>query len=399
MTTELPADIQSPSSETQIDKPSSNWLPPGLALQKVDERIMTLNVGPQHPGSGHMRLIVQIDGDYIVACDPDPGYVHRGEEKMAEYRNYITNIPHLERPVIHDSCNILYPYVLGVEELLGIEVPERAKYVRVIAAELNRCIYIMYWLAIYGIFLGHSTMFMWPTGDRELLIDLMEKMTGARVTHSHFIPGGVRNDLPANFEEVCLRQVNYFEKRIKEYAAVFYDNPILISRTQNTGVLSRQDAIRLGVTGSVLRASGIDFDVRKKEPYDVYDELDIQSIVMKEGDAYARSKIPWLDMMDSCNIIRQALQKMPKSGSVRVKLKPNPKGKGFDTVYKRVESGRGSLGCYIVSDGKPEPYRLKLSVPSFRNLIALPYLLKGELLGNMPSVYWSLNYWPVEADR
>jgi len=399
MTTELPPDIKSTSSEILLDKPSSNWLPPGLALQKVDEKIMTLNVGPQHPGSGHMRLIVQIDGDYIVACDPDPGYVHRGEEKMAEYRNYITNIPHLERPVIHDSCNILYPYVLGVEELLGIEVPERAKYVRVIAAELNRCIYIMYWLAIYGIFLGHSTMFMWPTGDRELLIDLMEKMTGARVTHSHFIPGGVRNDLPSNFEDVCLRQVNYFEKRIKEYAAVFYDNPILISRTQDTGVLSRQDAIRLGVTGSVLRASGIDYDVRKKEPYDVYDELDIQSIVMKEGDAYARSKIPWLDMLDSCNIIRQALQKMPKSGSVRVKLKPNPKGKGLDTVYKRVESGRGSLGCYIVSDGKPEPYRLKLSVPSFRNLIALPYLLKGEKLGNMPSVYWSLNYWPVEADR
>jgi len=399
MTTELPQNTKPGSSETQIDKLSSSWLPPGLALQKVDERIMTLNVGPQHPGSGHMRLIVQIDGDYIVACDPDPGYVHRGEEKMAEYRNYITNIPHLERPVIHDSCNILYPYVLGVEELLGIEVPERAKYLRVIGAEINRCIYIMYWLAIYGIFLGHSTMFMWPTGDRELLIDLMEKMTGARVTHSHFVPGGVRNDLPANFEDVCLRQVNYFEKRIKEYAAVFYDNPILISRTQDTGVLSRQDAIRLGTTGSVLRASGVDFDVRKKEPYDVYDELDFESIVMKEGDSYARSKVPWLDMMESCRIIRQALEKIPKSGSVRVKLKPNPKGKGFDTVYKRVESGRGSLGCYIVSDAKPEPYRLKLSVPSFRNLIALPYLLKGEKLGNMPAVYWSLNYWPVEADR
>ncbi len=399
MTTELPRDLKPASSETQIDQPSSNWLPPGLALQKVDERIMTLNVGPQHPGSGHMRLIVQIDGDYIVACDPDPGYVHRGEEKMAEYRNYITNIPHLERPVIHDSCNILYPYVLGVEELVGIEVPERAKYLRVIGAEINRCIYIMYWLAIYGIFLGHSTMFMWPAGDRELLIDLMEKMTGARVTHSHFVPGGVRNDLPANFEDVCLRQVNYFEKRIKEYAAVFYDNPILISRTKDTGVLSRQDAIRLGTTGSVLRASGIDYDVRKKEPYDVYDELDFETIVMKEGDSYARSKVPWLDMMESCRIIRHALEKMPKSGSVRVKLKPNPKGKGLDTVYKRVESGRGSLGCYIVSDGKPEPYRLKLSVGSFRNLIALPYLLKGEKLGNMPAVYWSLNYWPVEADR
>jgi len=373
-------------------------LPPGLALEKVDERIMTLNVGPQHPGSGHMRIIVQIDGDYIVACDPDPGYVHRGEEKMAEYRNYVTNIPHLERPVIHDSCNVLYPYCLGSEELLGIEVPERAKYVRIIASELNRCVYILYWLAIYGIFLGHSTMFMWPAGDRELLIDLLEKISGARVTHAYFVPGGVRNDLPPNFEDVCLRQISYFEKRIKEYADMFYDNPILISRTENTGVLSRQDAIRLGTTGSVLRASGVDFDLRKKEPYDAYDEMDFVTPVLKKGDSYARSKIPWLDMMESCRIIRDALQKMPKSGSVRVKLKPNPKG-ALGSVYRRVESGRGSLGAYIVSDKRAEPYRVKLSVGSFRNLIAMPYLLKGEKLGNMPSVYWSLNYWPVEADR
>ena len=376
----------------------SKQLPPGLAIESADERIMTLNVGPQHPGSGHMRLIVKIDGDYIVSCDPDPGYVHRGEEKMAEYRNYILNIPHLERPVIHDSCNILYPYVLAAEDILGIEVPERAKYVRIIASELNRCVYILYWLAIYGIFLGHSTMFMWPAGDRELFIDLLEKITGARVTHSYFIPGGIRNDLPANFEDVCLRQVNYFEKRIKEYGDIFYNNPILISRTKDTGVLSRDDAIRLGTTGSVLRASGVDFDVRKKEPYDVYDELDFQTPVLKEGDSYARSKIPWLDMMESCRIIKDALSKIPKSGSVRKKLKPNPKG-GDTAVYRRVESGRGSLGCYIVSNKKPEPYRLKLSVGSFRNLICMPYLLKGEKLGNMPAVYWSLNYWPVEADR
>ena len=373
-------------------------MPPGLQVENVDDRIMTLNVGPQHPGSGHMRIIVKIDGDYIVNADPDPGYVHRGEEKMAESRNYITNIPHLERPVIHDSCNILYPYVLGVEELVGIEVPERAKYVRVIAAELNRCIYIQYWLAIYGIFLGHSTMFMWPAGDRELLIDLMEKITGARVTHAYFIPGGVRNDVPANFEDVCLRQVNYFEKRIKEYADIFYDNPILKARTEDTGVLSKEDAIRLGTTGSVLRASGVDYDLRIKEPYDVYDELDVHTNVLKSGDSYARSKIPWLDMLESCNIIRQALEKMPKSGSIRTKLKPNPKGQ-VGEVYRRVESGRGSAGCHIISDGKVEPYRLKLSVSSFRNLIALPYLLKGEKLGNMPAVYWSLNYWPVEADR
>ncbi len=376
----------------------TSQLPPGLSVEKVDERIMILNVGPQHPGSGHMRLIVHVDGDFIEKCIPDPGYVHRGEEKMAEYRNYITNIPHIERPVIHDSCNILYPYCLAVEEILDLEVPERAKYVRVIASELNRCVYTLYWLGIYGIFLGHSTMFMWPMGDRELFIDLLERMTGARVTHSYFVPGGVRNDIPANFEDVCLRQVNYFEKRIKEYADIFYDNPILISRTVGTGKLSREDAIRLGTTGSVLRASGVDFDIRKKEPYDVYENLDFHTNVLKEGDSLARSKIPWFDMLESCNIIRDALSKMPKSGSVRVKLKPNPKG-GDVSVYKRVESGRGSLGVYIVSQSKPEPYRLKLSVGSFRNLICIPYLLKGEKLGNMPAVYWSLNYWPVEADR
>ena len=373
-------------------------LPPGIQLEKADDRIMTLNVGPQHPGSGHMRLIIKVDGDYIVSCDPDPGYVHRGEEKMAEYRNYIQNIPHLERPVIHDSCNILYPYCLAVEDLLGLEVPERAKYIRVIASELNRCVYTLYWLAIYGIFLGHSTMFMWPTGDREFCIDLLEAMSGARVTHSYFVPGGVRNDLPANFEEKCLRQIDYFEKRLKQYEDIFYQNPVLKQRTEGTGVLSRMDAIRLGTTGSVLRSAGVDFDVRKKEPYDVYDNLDFQTQVLKEGDSYARSRVPYLDMLESCRIIKDALKKMPKSGSVRIKLKPNPKG-GNDEVYRRVESGRGSLGMYVVSDGKPEPYRVKISVGSFRNLICMPYLLKGEKLGNMPAVYWSLNYWPVEADR
>jgi len=373
-------------------------LPPGIHLETVDDKIMTLNVGPQHPGSGHMRLIIKVDGDYIVSCDPDPGYVHRGEEKMAEYRNYIQNIPHLERPVIHDSSNILYPYCLGVEELLGIEVPERAKYIRVIAAELNRCIYILYWLAIYGIFMGHSTMFMWPAGDRELFIDLLEAMSGARVTHAYLVPGGVRNDLPSNFEERCLRQVEYFEKRLKEYEAIFYQNPLLKARTEGSGILSRTDAIRLGTTGSVLRASGVDFDIRKKEPYDVYENLDFQTVVMKEGDSYARSRVPYLEMFESCRIIKDALKKMPKSGSVRTKLKPNPKG-GNDEVYRRVESGRGAIGYYIVSNNRPEPYRVKISVGSFRNLICMPYLLKGEKLGNMPAVYWGLNYWPVEADR
>ena len=372
----------------------------GLEIVKETEedRLMTLSVGPQHPGSGHFRFTIKVDGDYIVYCDPDPGYVHRGEEKMCEYRNFIQNIPHLERPVIHDSTNITYSYSLAVEELTNIQVPIRGQYIRALASELNRQVYTLYWLGIYGIFLGHSTMFMWPVGDRELFIDLLEALTGARVTHAFNIPGGVRNDMPEGFKDRCLRQVAYFEKRLNEYEDIFYNNPLFRQRTEGVGVLTKEDATKLGVTGSVLRASGIPFDVRKAEPYDVYSDIDFKVQYMKTGDSFARSMVPFLDMRESCQIIRTLLDKMPESGEVRAKLQPNPKGPAGES-YKRVESGRGALGYYIVSDGTPKPYRVKLSVASFRNMLALPYLLIGSKLADMPSIYWSLNYWPVEADR
>ncbi|HEU4604752.1 MAG TPA: NADH-quinone oxidoreductase subunit D [Nitrososphaera sp.] len=369
-----------------------------IAKESEEDRLMTLSVGPQHPGSGHFRFIIKIDGDYIVYCDPDPGYVHRGEEKMCEYRNVIQNIPHLERPVIHDSNNITYSYSLAVEELVGIEVPRRAQYIRALASELNRQVYTLYWLAIYGIFLGHSTMFMWPTGDRELLIDLLEALTGARVTHAYNIPGGVRNDMPDGFKDRCLRQVRYLQKRFKEYEDIFYNMPLFRQRTEGVAVLSKEDAIKLGVTGSVVRASGVPYDIRKAEPYDIYSELDFKVQYMKTGDCFARSYVPFLDMKESCHIIEQLLDKMPQSGEVRAKLQPNPKGPPGE-AYRRVESGRGALGYYVVSDGTPKPYRVKISVGSFRNMLALPYLLVGQKMADMPATYWSLNYWPVEADR
>ena len=372
----------------------------GLEIVKEsdEDRFMTLSVGPQHPGSGHFRFTIKLDGDYIVFCDPDPGYVHRGEEKMSEYRNFIQNIPHLERPVIHDSTNITYSYSLAVEELCSIEVPRRGQFIRAIASELNRQVYTLYWLAIYGIFLGHSTMFMWPTGDRELFIDLLEALTGARVTHAFNIPGGVRNDMPEGFKDRCLRQIAYFEKRLKEYEDIFYNNPLFRQRTEEVGILTKDDAISLGVAGSVLRASGVPLDIRKAEPYDVYNEIDFKVQYMKSGDSFARSMVPFLDMRESCHIIRQLLDKIPQAGEVRAKLQPNPKGPPGES-YKRVESGRGALGYYIISDGTPRPYRVKISVGSFRNMLALPFLLVGSKLADMPSIYWSLNYWPVEADR
>jgi NADH-quinone oxidoreductase subunit D len=372
----------------------------GLQIVKESEedRLMTLSVGPQHPGSGHFRFVIKVDGDYIVYCDPDPGYVHRGEEKMCEYRNVIQNIPHLERPVIHDSANINYSYSLAIEELVGIEVPRRGQFIRAIASEINRQVYTLYWLAIYGIFLGHSTMFMWPTGDRELMIDLLEALTGARVTHAFNIPGGVRNDVPEGFKDRCLSQIKHLQKRFKEYEDIFYNNPLFRQRTEGVAVLSKEDAIKLGVTGSVLRASSVPFDVRKAEPYDIYNEIDFKVQYMKTGDCFARSYVPLLDMQESCHIIEQLLDKMPASGEVRAKLQPNPKGPPGES-YRRVESGRGALGYHIVSDGTPKPYRVKISVGSFRNMLALPHLLVGQRLADMPAVYWSLNYWPVEADR
>ena len=373
----------------------------GLQIAKEsaeEDRLMTLSVGPQHPGSGHFRFVIKVDGDYIVFCDPDPGYVHRGEEKMCEYRNVIQNIPHLERPVIHDSANINYSYSLAIEELVGVEVPRRGQFIRAIASELNRQVYTLYWLAIYGIFLGHSTMFMWPTGDRELMIDLLEALTGARVTHAFNIPGGVRNDIPEGFKDRCMRQIKYLQKRFKEYEDIFYNNPLFRQRTEGVAVLSKEDAIKLGVTGSVLRASNVPFDVRKAEPYDIYNEIDFKVQYMKTGDCFARAYVPLLDMQESCYILEQLLDKIPSSGEVRAKLQPNPKGPPGES-YRRVESGRGALGYYIVSDGTPKPYRVKISVGSFRNMLALPHLLVGQRLADMPAVYWSLNYWPVEADR
>jgi NADH-quinone oxidoreductase subunit D len=369
-----------------------------IVKETEEDRLMTLSVGPQHPGSGHFRFTIKVDGDYIVSCDPDPGYVHRGEEKMCEYRNFIQNIPHLERPVIHDSSNITYSYSLAVEELANIQVPRRGQFLRAIASELDRIVYTLYWLAIYGIFLGHSTMFMWPTGDRELIIDLLDMMTGARVTHAFNIPGGVRNDIPEGFKERALMNISYLEKRLKEYEDIFYNNPLLRQRTEGVGILTKENAIDLGTTGSVLRASGVPFDVRKAEPYDVYNEIDFKVQYMMSGDSFARAMVPLLDIREACHIITELLDKMPPSGDVRSKLQPNPKGAAGE-AYKRVESGRGALGYYIVSDGTPKPYRVKMSVGSFRNMIALRHLLVGSKLADMPSIYWSLNYWPVEADR
>ena len=356
---------------------------------------LTVSVGPQHSGSGHMRLIIELDGDIIVDAAPDPGYVHRGIEKICEVRNIIKSIPVIERPAIIDSSNLNHAYIKAIEELQGVEPPPRGKYLRCLLNEMNRIMSHLYWLSIYGVFLGHTTMFMWPLGDRELFIDLAERLTGARITHSYIVPGGVRRDLPQGLAEEAAKRTEYFEKRLDEYDKIFFNNPLFTSRSKGVGVLPKNQAIALGCTGPTLRGSGVDADLRKDEPYAAYSELDFEVPTRNEGDSYSRAVIRMDEMRESCKLIRQIVKEIPP-GPIRRKAPiVVPRGE----AYSRVESARGECSFYMVGEGGDKPYRVRFITASYRNMAAIPVLLIGGHMADMPTAWWSVDYWPVEADR
>jgi NADH-quinone oxidoreductase subunit D len=369
---------------------------PPISVSKIEPSTLDVSVGPQHPGSGHMRILIRIDGDYIVSADPDIGYVHRGCEKIAEYRNYVSNIPHLERPCIADAIHLNWGYVLPIEELQGVEVPPRGKYIATIAAEMNRIMSHLYGTAIMaGVFSGHTTIFMWGFGDRDLFIELAEMLTGARLTYSFLAPGGPRRDLPFGFEDRLTKLLDYFERRIPEYDRMFFHNPTIVARAKGVGVLTREDAMKLGVVGPVLRASGVEYDVRKAEPYGAYDDLEFEIPTFKEGDSWSRFLVRFEEMKQSVRIIRQALKKMPKGPIARKAPLVAPEGEATG----RVESSRGEIAYMVMGDNSDKPYRVKIMNGSFRNLIGIPFLLRNVHVGDMPIIYGSLDYWPVEADR
>ncbi len=397
----------------------------GMDVKKIGRDLYEVFIGPQHPGSGHMRIIIRLDGDVIVEADPDLGYVHRTVEKLSEGRQWIKIIPLVERMAILDACNTTLPYVEAVEKLLGIEPPERAKYLRVLLCEINRVASHLYGMGIFGVFLGHSTMYMWPFGDREVFVELAEWLTGARLTHSYPIPGGVRREMPAEFPDAARKAVRYMRKRLDEYRRIFLDNPVIRRRLEDVGVIPKKLAAELGIVGPNLRASGVRYDVRLVEPYEVYGELDFEVPVFEEGDALARAWVRVEEIKQSLNIIEQVverLEKMPRNeglmhkrfwekapplykkvlqSSGRVKLMPLmamlrvPKGKAF----ARAEAGRGEIVYYVESDGGIKPYRVRVVTPSFRNAIVFKYIVPGHRLADLPAIYGSIDYFPPEADR
>jgi len=397
---------------------------PGAWSRKIGKDLYEVFIGPQHPGSGHMRIIIRIDGDVIVEADPDMGYVHRTMEKLAEVRPWIKNIPLFERMAIHDACNVTLPYVEAVERLLGIDPPPRAKYLRVLLCEMNRIAAFLYGFGIFGVFTGHSTMYMWPFGDREVWVELIEWLTGARLTHSYPVFGGVRRDLPEGLLDSLRKAIRYMRRRLDDYRKIFVDNPVIRARLEGVGVIPRNLAVELGITGPNLRASGVAYDVRMNAPYEVYEELDFEIPVFEEGDALARVWQRVEEIKQSLRILEQASEWLEKHRGEqimhdkfwktapplfkkvfeeqgRVKLVPLfamlkvPKGK----AYARAETARGEISYYVESEGGQTPSRVRINSPSARNALIFKYIAPGHRVMDLPVIYGSIDYFPPEADR
>jgi len=370
-------------------------------LQSTPERAeYDLYFGPAHPGSGNFGVKLKIAGEIVVSARADPGYLHRGFEKLMEYRVPIQNSVLSDRICVLEALNWNLIHAEAVEELLEVEPPERAKYIRVIMAELSRIQSHIIWFGAFSIGTGFDTGFKLAFGYRDYILDLFELITGGRVYPAGYIcPGGVRRDFPDGATQRIVHVLDQIGRmvRIEEM-----ENPALLARTKGVGVLKLQDAIKLGATGPVLRASGLKTDVRKDDTYEVYDRFDFEVPTREEGDAYARYLVGIEEIRQSVKIIKQALQQLPEGEVIapkfkRIKLSTKiPEG----DVYVRNEVARGEAGMYMVGDGGDKPYRVKIRGPSFLHMIpVLEHVLIGAQIADVPAIYWSLNVCPADLDR
>jgi len=356
-----------------------------------------INVGPIHPSThGVLRLVVTLDGDTIVDVEPHIGFLHRGVEKLAENRMYMQSESYMEK--LDYAAPMAYSdlYVAAVEEAMGIHIKERAKYVRVILLEFQRIASHLLWLSAFCNDLGQMfTMFTWAMKDRDLILNLLQDVTGSRMFYVNMRLGGVSIDLPQNFEEHANKLLDYLEKRFKEYERFLEKNPVFIERTKDVGILKREDAIALGVTGPVLRASGVNFDVRKDYPYYAYEKLHFIPQVQTKGDSFARYKVRMQEMKESIKLIRDALKLMPEGDALGMPIKLiSPPVKEKEVIVRR-ELPRGEGMIFMVTD-KQRPYRLAIRAPSFINLSALRYIARGARFADLFSILGSLD--PVMAD-
>ena len=382
--------------------------------------VLTVNFGPNHPSThGVLRLVVSLDGETVVGVRAVIGYLHTGFEKNMEQKTYWKAITYAPRMDYLNFQGQELCFVMAIEKLLGIEVPPKAIWMRTLMAELARLHSHLVWLGTTGLELGAISIFWYCFRERDLVLDLFEMVTGVRMHTRYFQAGGLAEDVPPGFAEECRRFADVMPKRVDEYEGLFDDNIIFLERTRGVGLLSSEDALAMGQSGPMLRASGVDWDLRRNEPYLAYPELAFDVPVYTEGDVYARYKVHMDEMRQSVRIIQQCLDGMPEGPWIaddrKVVLPPRhelhtsmesllhhfklvtegyrvPEGE----VYVAVESPRGELGCYLVSDGGPRPWRVHFRAPSFAALQATATCLNNSLIADMIAIAASLD--PVMGD-
>ncbi|BCX04539.1 MAG: NADH-quinone oxidoreductase subunit D 2 [Candidatus Roseilinea sp.] len=384
---------------------------------------MLLNMGPQHPSThGVLRLLLELDGETIVSCIPDIGYLHTGIEKTAEGKTYLKVIPLTDRTDYLAPMSNNLAFCGAVEKLVGIDVPIRAQYLRVILMELTRMNSHLVWLGTHALDIGAMSVFLYCMREREMILDIYEAVSGARMMSSYIRPGGLWRDVPAHFPQLVQRVLDVFPKRLLEYEKLLKENPLWKERTVGIGKISAQDAIAWGMTGPCLRGSGVNYDVRKAQPYSSYDHFEFSVPLGSNGDVYDRYKCRMEEFNQSLKIIKQAMDRLPP-GPVMTddrKVAPPPKHEiaysmeslihhfklwteGFKApegeVYFAVESGKGEYGVLLSGDGSPKPRRVHFRAPSFHNLQPLGEISKGALLADIVAIIGSIDIVLGDVDR
>ena len=394
-----------------------------VSERAIQGETVLLNMGPQHPSThGVLRLLLELDGEIVVNCIPDIGFLHTGIEKNMEAKTYQKAEVMTDRLDYLNTVGNNLAYTLAVEKLVDLDVPVRAQAIRVILVELQRIASHLVWLGTSALDLAAMSMFLYCFRERESILDIFELCSGQRMMTTYIRPGGLWRDVPVEFEEAVRHILKTFPRRMDEYEALLTRNPLMLDRTYSIGKLTGEECLSFGVTGPMLRASGIQWDLRKDRPYSGYDQYDFDVPTRTEGDVYARYLVRIEEMRQSLRIVQQALDKLP-IGPVRsnnFKFVPPPRSEigvsmealihhfklwteGFNApqgaVYSAVESPRGELGVYLESDGGPKPYRVHWRTPSFDNLQSLPLMAKGVLVADLIAIIGSVDIVLGDVDR
>ncbi|MPY70596.1 MAG: NADH-quinone oxidoreductase subunit D [Alphaproteobacteria bacterium] len=392
-------------------------------MAQTEIKNLTINFGPQHPAAhGVLRLVLEMDGEVVERADPHIGLLHRGTEKLIEYKTYLQAVPYFDRlDYVSPMCQE-HAFALATEKLLGIEVPERGQYIRVLFSEITRLLNHLLNISAYALDVGAMTPLLWWFEEREKLMEFYERVSGARLHSAYFRPGGVARDMPAGIGDDILAFCDSFPKMIDDVESLLTENRIFKQRTVDIGIATAEQAMDWGFSGPMLRASGVPWDLRKSQPYDVYEKMDFDVPIGKNGDCYDRYLVRIEEMRQSLRIMRQSLEQMP-DGPVRTtdrKVSPPPRAEmkrsmealihhfklyteGYHVpegeTYTAVEAPKGEFGVYLVSDGSNKPYRCYIRAPGYAFLQATDFLGKGHMLADVVAIVGSMDIVFGEIDR